>query len=152
MLETHATQDATAQQPPTVRVAAAIIAHEGKILACQRATGAMKDGWEFPGGKIEEGESAEDACRRECAEELGVTLGTLWPFGDVEHDYPDFHLSMSVFMGSLAQGQKPEMIEHEAMRWLTRDELLAVDWLPADIELVRELGIAWDQLFDEMHL
>ena len=145
-------QTETTSARPTVRVAAVIIAHEGKILACQRANGAMKDGWELPGGKVEPHESAEGACRRECQEELNVRLGTLWAFGDVEHDYPDFHLSMSVFMGSLAQGQTPEMIEHEAMRWLTRDELLSVDWLPADVKLIRELGIAWDQLFDEMHL
>ena len=137
---------------PTVNVAAAIIAHDGRVLACQRGHGDMKDGWEFPGGKIEDGESAEQACRRECAEELGVTLGALWPFATVEHDYPGFHLSMEVFMGSLAPGQTPEMIVHEAMRWLERDELNNVEWLPADHDLVMQLGIAWDQLFDEMHL
>lgn len=137
---------------PIVKVAAAIIAHDGRILACQRGYGDMKDGWEFPGGKIEDGEDAEQACRRECAEELGVTLGPLWPFASVEHDYPEFHLSMEVFVGSLAPGQTPEMIEHEAMRWLGRDELGEVDWLPADHDLIMQLGIAWEQLFDEMHL
>ena len=137
---------------PLVRVAAAIIAHDGRVLACQRGYGDMKDGLEFPGGKIEPGETAEQAARRECSEELGVTLGALWPFSSVEHDYDDFHLSMEVFVGSLAQGQTPEMIEHEAIRWLGRDELGDVDWLPADHDLISQLGLAWDQLFEEMHL
>ena len=137
---------------PRVHVAAAIIANDGRVLAAQRATGAMKDGWEFPGGKIEEGETPEDAARRECKEELGVDLGVLWPFATVEHDYADFHLTMEVFFATLAQGQAPEMLDHEALRWLGRDELFDVDWLPADVELIRSLGLAWDQIFDEMHL
>lgn len=134
-----------------VHIAAAIIAHEGKILAAQRSYG-MKDKWEFPGGKIEEGETPEQACRRECAEELGVRLGVLWPFSTVEYDYPEFHLTMELFMGTFAQGQEPEMLEHEALRWLGRDELFSVDWLPADVEPLRALGMAWDEVFEEMHL
>ncbi|WP_293820158.1 (deoxy)nucleoside triphosphate pyrophosphohydrolase [uncultured Parolsenella sp.] len=137
---------------PIVRVAAAIICHDGKILAAQRSYGPMKDGWEFPGGKIEEGEQPEDAVRRECAEELGLKLGVLWPFSTVEYDYPDFHLSMELFMGAPASGQEPQMIAHEALRWLDRNNLLSVSWLPADEEPVRALGLAWDELFDEMHL
>ena len=142
----------TQEGGPTVRVAAAIIAHDGKVLAAQRGAGAMKDGWEFPGGKVEEGESPEEACRRECREELGLELGVLWPFSTVEYDYPDFHLSMELFMGTPAQGAHPEMLVHEALRWLGRDELADVDWLPADAEPVQALGLAWDQVFDEMHL
>ena len=136
---------------PRVRVAAAIVAHEGRILAAQRSYG-MKDKWEFPGGKVEEGEEPEAAVRRECAEELGLRLGVLWPFATVEYDYPDFHLSMELFMGAPAPGEEPRQLEHEALRWLGRDELMSVDWLPADVEPVRELGLAWDPLFDEMHL
>lgn len=136
---------------PVVHVAAAIVAHEGRVLAAQRSYG-MKDKWEFPGGKVEEGEEAEAAVRRECAEELGLRLGALWPFDTIEYDYPDFHLSMELFMGAPAPGEEPHRLEHEALRWLSRDELMSVDWLPADEGPVRELGIAWDQLFDEMHL
>ena len=112
---------------PATHVAAAIIAHEGRILAAQRSYG-MKDKWEFPGGKVEAGEDAEDAARRECEEELGLRLGSPVP------------------------GERPEMLEHKALRWLRRDELTSVEWLPADVEPVQQLGLAWDQLFDEMHL
>lgn len=136
---------------PTTHVAAVIIAHEGRILAAQRSYG-MKDKWEFPGGKVEAGEDAEDAARRECEEELGLRLGALWPFATVEYDYPDFHLTMDLFMGSPAPGDRPETLEHKALRWLGRDELTSVEWLPADVEPVQQLGLAWDQLFDEMHL
>lgn len=136
---------------PTTHVAAAIIAHEGRILAAQRSYG-MKDKWEFPGGKVEAGEAAEDAARRECEEELGLRLGALWPFTTVEYDYPDFHLIMDLFMGSPAPGERPEMLEHRALRWLGRDELTSVEWLPADVESVQQLGLVWDQLFDETHL
>lgn len=148
------TAAASAQDPssrPHVRVAAAIIAHDGRVLAAQRSYG-MKDRWEFPGGKIEAGEQAEAAVRREVAEELGLRLGAVFPFSTVEFDYPDFHLSMELFMSSPAPGEEPERLEHEALRWLSRDELMSVDWLPADVEPVRELGVAWDELFDEMHL
>lgn len=143
---------ATNAELPRVRVAAAIIASEGRILAAQRAEGDLRDGWEFPGGKVEEGESPEEACRRECTEELGATLGVLWPYATVEYDYPSFHLSMEVFFGTLAPDQAPEAIVHESLRWLGRDELSEVAWLPADRELVQSLGLAWDQIFDEMHL
>lgn len=145
-------QTDTTSDLPRVHVAAVIIAHKGRVLAAQRAHGELAGGWELPGGKVEPGETSEQAARRECAEELGVSLGALWDFSSVEYDYPDFHLSMDVLMGSLAPGQEPELRVHEGLRWLGRDELLDVAWLPADEGLVRELGLAWDQLFDEMHL
>ena len=141
---------------PTVIVSAALIAHEGRILAAKRAarpgSEEFEGKWELPGGKVEPGEQPDAACRRECKEELGITLGVLWPYTTVEHDYPEFHLTMEVFSGTLAPGQEPKLLEHEAMRWLSRDELLSVDWLPADVELVRSFGMNWDGIFEDMHM
>lgn len=135
----------------TKHVAAAIIQSGGRILSCQRGYGEMKDGWEFPGGKVEPGETAEQACRREIEEELGCRLGTMWYLETVEYDYPDFHLSMDCFVATLAVGQKPHLLEHEGARWLSQGELPDVDWLPADRELVRMLGVWWDQVFLPEH-
>lgn len=136
----------------TVRAAAAIIQHDGKILACQRGYGSMKDGWEFPGGKIEPGETADQACRREIREELGVELQTTWYLDTVEHDYSDFHLSMDCFVATLEPGEHPKLLEHEDARWLTRDDLLDVSWLPADKGLAYTIGGLWDQIFQAEHL
>jgi 8-oxo-dGTP diphosphatase len=101
---------------------------------------------------VEAGETAVEACRREISEELGCELGFCWLFDTVEYDYPDFHLSMDCFVCPLAEGSQPHMLEHEDMRWLTQPELPDMEWLPADTELVRQLGVAWDQLFSDMHL
>lgn len=137
---------------PNVRVAAAIIARNNHILAAQRGPGALQGAWEFPGGKLEADESPEEAVRRECAEELGLHLAALWPFAQVDYDYPDFHLSMEVFMAPLAPGQEPQALVHEKLRWLGRSELGEVAWLPSDEELIRSLATSWEQLFNEMHL
>ncbi|MCH3968565.1 MAG: (deoxy)nucleoside triphosphate pyrophosphohydrolase [Atopobiaceae bacterium] len=137
---------------PVTHVAAAIIAHEGRVLACQRSYGDMKDGWEFPGGKVEAGETSADACRREIREELGCELSGCWLFTTVEYDYPDFHLSMDCFCCGLPEDTEPHMLEHENMRWLTLGELTDVDWLPADHDLMSQVGMFWDSLFSEMHL
>ena len=126
----------------TVRVAAAIIVENGRVLAAQRGYGAFKGGWEFPGGKLEPGETAEEACVREAREELDVTVGGLEPFRTVEHDYadaePPFHLSMDCFLCRIAAGAVNDT-EHERLRWLAPEELFSVGWLPADVELVRAL-------------
>lgn len=135
----------------TRHVAAAIIQRDGKVLSCQRGHGSMEGGWEFPGGKVEPGETAEQACRREIEEELGCRLGTLWYLDTVEYDYPDFHLSMDCFVASLAPGQEPRLLEHEGARWLSQDELPDVDWLPADRDLIERLGVYWDQIFLSEH-
>ena len=118
-----------------VKVVAAIIAQEGKIFATQRGYGEFKDGWEFPGGKIEEGETPQQALVREIQEELDteVEVGDL--LGTVEYDYPTFHLSMQCFLCRIKSGSL-NLKEHEAARWLTEDELDSVDWLPADIEVL----------------
>lgn len=126
----------------TVRVAAAIIVQEGRVLAAQRGYGEFAGGWEFPGGKIEPGETPEDACVREAREELGVEVYDLASFFTVEHDYPDaacpFHLTMHCFLCRKAPGPIRDS-EHTSLRWLAPRELMSVAWLPADIELVEKL-------------
>ena len=118
-----------------VKVVAAIIAEKGRIFATQRGYGEFKDGWEFPGGKIEEGETPQQALVREIQEELDteVEVGDL--LGTVEYDYPTFHLSMQCFLCRIKSGRL-NLKEHEAARWLAEDELDRVDWLPADIEVL----------------
>ena len=118
-----------------VKVVAAIIAEKGRIFATQRGYGEFKDGWEFPGGKIEEGETPQQALVREIQEELDteVEVGDL--LGTVEYDYSTFHLSMQCFLCRIKSGSF-NLKEHEAARWLAEDELDSVDWLPADIEVL----------------
>lgn len=123
----------------TIRVAAAIILQENKIFATQRGYGAFKDGWEFPGGKIEEGETPQQALIREIREELDTEIDVVELVDTVEYDYPTFHLSMDCFLCKVRSGGLV-LKEHEASRWLTREELDSVDWLPADIGLIRKLA------------
>lgn len=122
----------------TIEVVAAIIHKSGRILAAQRGYGDYKDGWEFPGGKVQPGESAEAAIVREIREELRVTIKPEKLVTTVEYDYPTFHLTMHCFISSIVEGEI-ELVEHEAMRWLTPNALDEVDWLPADVEVVQEL-------------
>lgn len=122
----------------TIHVAAAIIRDGEKILACQRGYGEFKDGWEFPGGKLEPGETGAEACVREIGEELHVAIGGLAPLCTVEHDYESFHLSMECFLCRIEAGSIDDE-EHESMRWLGREELWSVDWLPADVKVVEAL-------------
>ncbi len=121
-----------------IHVAAAIIQDRGSILAAQRGYGEFKDGWEFPGGKLESNETAAEACIREIHEELEVEIGNLEHLCTVEHDYDTFHLSMECFLCQIASGTIHDS-EHENLRWLTKDSLWSVDWLPADIKVVKEL-------------
>lgn len=123
-----------------VKVAAAIILHENRIFATQRGYGEFKDGWEFPGGKIELGETSQEALVREISEELDIAIEVNDFLETVEYDYPDFHLSMDCFICSIKSGELV-LKEHEAARWLTKDTLDSVEWLPADqglIDKVRE--------------
>ena len=121
-----------------IHVAAAIIQDRGSILAAQRGYGEFKDGWEFPGGKLESNETAAEACIREIHEELEVEIGNLEHLCTVEHDYDTFHLSMECFLCQIASGTIHDS-EHENLRWLTKDSLWSVDWLPADIKVVKKL-------------
>lgn len=122
----------------SIEVVAAIIINDGKIFATQRGYGEFKDGWEFPGGKMEAGESPEEALKREIREELAtdVEVGSL--LHTVNYDYPNFHLTMHCFICTIAAG-KLTLLEHESAKWLTKDTLYTVDWLPADIEVVKKL-------------
>ena len=120
----------------TVKVVAAIITKDNKIFATQRGYGDFKDGWEFPGGKVEPGEKPEDAIVREIKEELGADIRVTGFLTTVEHDYPQFHLSMDCFWAELKDGSEMTLLEHESAKWLARDELDTVGWLPADVKVV----------------
>lgn len=118
-----------------VRVVAAVIRNSNKIFATQRGYGDLKGGWEFPGGKIEEGETPQQALKREIREELDTEIEVGALVDTIEYDYPQFHLSMDCFWCEIITG-KLVLKEHEAAKWLTRDELNSVEWLPADITII----------------
>ncbi len=124
----------------TIRVVAAIIHKDGKIFATQRGYGAYKDYWEFPGGKIEAGETPEEALIREIKEELATTIRPERFVMTVEYDYPEFHLSMDCFICSIVEGE-PELLEHESACWLTMEHLHDMNWLPADLLVVDRLSL-----------
>lgn len=119
----------------TIKVVAAIIRDQDRIFATQRGYGEFKDGWEFPGGKIEEGETPENALIREIREELDTEISVGEKITCVEYDYPKFHLSMDCFWAEIVSGDLV-LKEHEAAKWLSMEELDSVDWLPADLELM----------------
>ncbi len=123
----------------TIKVTAAIIIHDNRVFATQRGYGEFKDGWEFPGGKVEEGETSRTALVREIREELDTEIAVGELFDTVEYDYPAFHLSMDCFLCKVVSG-KLVLKEHEDARWLSREQLDSVDWLPADIGLIRKLA------------
>ncbi len=122
----------------TIRVVAAVILDHGRIFATQRGYGDWKDYWEFPGGKIEEGETPEEALCREIREELDTVITVGDKLTKVEYDYPAFHLSMDCFIAKILEGDLV-LKEHEAARWLGKDELDTVNWLPADQVIVNLL-------------
>jgi len=122
----------------TIKVVAAVIRHGDKIFATQRGYGEFKDGWEFPGGKIEPGETPQEALVREIQEELGTIIKVGEQIASIEYDYPAFHLSMDCFWAEVVSGDLA-LREHEAAKWLTKDELYSVEWLPADMELIGKI-------------
>lgn len=123
----------------TINVVAAVIMKEGRVFATQRGYGEFKDGWEFPGGKVEAGETPEEALRREIREELEVEVNVGDLIDTIEYDYPAFHLSMKCYACTIAGGS-PHLLEHEAARWLSADQLDSVAWLPADITLIPKIA------------
>lgn len=123
----------------TINVVAAVIMKEGKVFATQRGYGEFKDGWEFPGGKVEAGESPEEALCREICEELEVEVNVGDLIDTIEYDYPAFHLSMKCYACTIAGGS-PHLLEHESARWLSADQLDSVAWLPADITLIPKIA------------
>ena len=137
----------------TVKVAAAIICDDmkekNKIFATARGYGELKGGWEFPGGKVESGETPQQALIREIIEELDTEISVDTFLTTVECDYPAFHLTMHCFLCSIRSGHLV-LKEHEYAAWLNREELGSVDWLPADVEVVKKLvGEKKDKMIDE---
>ena len=122
----------------SIEVVAAVILHEGRILATQRGYGEWKDWWEFPGGKMEAGETPEEALVREILEELSTEISVDEFLCTVEYDYPKFSLTMHCYLCSLVT-EALHLNEHEAAKWLTLDELDSVEWLPADLKVIEAL-------------
>ena len=122
----------------TIKVVAAVIRSNGRIFATQRGYGEFKDGWEFPGGKIEAGETPQQALVREIKEELDTESKVGELIDTVEYDYPGFHLSMDCFWAEIISGSLV-LKEHEAAKWLAADELDTMDWLPADRDLIKRI-------------
>lgn len=122
----------------TIRVVAAVIRERDKIFATQRGYGEFKGGWEFPGGKIEEGEIPQEALLREIKEELDVEIAVGDLIDTIEYDYPTFHLSMDCFWAEIVSGEIV-LKEHEAMKWLKKDSLNSVEWLPADVSIIEDI-------------
>ena len=122
----------------TIRVAAAVIRKGDKIFATQRGYGELKGGWEFPGGKIEDGETPQEALKREIEEELDTEILVGELIDTIEYGYPTFHLSMDCFWCEIVEG-KLVLKEHEAARWLDRKTIDDVEWLPADVTLVGKI-------------
>lgn len=122
----------------SIEVVAAVIVKDGRIFATQRGYGDFKDFWEFPGGKIEPGEKAEDALIREIKEELEADITVDSFLQTIEYDYPKFHLILHCYLCSL-NTKEVHLLEHESARWLSTDELDSVAWLPADLSLISSL-------------
>ena len=122
----------------TIHVVAAVIRREGYVFATQRGYGPWKDFWEFPGGKVEPGESPEDALRREIREELDTVVSVGRKLCHVEWDYPEFHLSMGCYLCAVESGSLT-LKEHESARWLDAAHLDDVNWLPADRSVIEQL-------------
>ena len=122
----------------TIRVAAAVIREKDKIFATARGYGELKGGWEFPGGKIEAGETPQEALKREIMEELETEISVGELIDTIEYDYPTFHLSMDCFWCEIISG-KLVLKEAEAARWLEKADLDSVEWLPADVTLIEKI-------------
>ena len=121
-----------------IEVVAALIRDGDKIFATQRGYGEYKDFWEFPGGKIEHGETPEAALKREIKEELATEIDVNEYVGTVDYDYPDFHITLLLYLCSMVSGNL-ELLEHESAKWLLASELDTVSWLPADLEIIPKL-------------
>ena len=130
----------------SVHVVAGVIVRAGKVLAAHRPTSASGAGWEFPGGKVEPGETGEQALRRELLEELDLLLSTVRLLGSVEHDYPRFRLLMDCYLCTPGRDAVPVAAEHDELRWVGREELAELDWLAADERVVDLLEGDWERL------
>ncbi len=110
--------------------------HARQVLATQRGYGEFKGGWEFPGGKIEPNETPQNALKREIQEELAAEISVGKLIHTIEYDYPNFHLSMECFECELAENQEISLLEHNCAKWLNRENLYSVNWLPADVDVL----------------
>ena len=128
----------------TIRVVAAVIRRDDMIFATARGYGEFKGGWEFPGGKIEDGESPQEALIREIDEELDTKISVGELIDTIEWDYPDFHLSMDCFWCEIVSGDLV-LNEHEDAKWLSKKELNSVEWLPADVTLIEIIRSAMSE-------
>lgn len=128
----------------SIKVVAAIIEDNGKVFATQRGYGEYQGWWEFPGGKVEDGETPEEALAREIKEELDTVISVNDFLTTVEYDYPSFHLSMDCFMCEIVSGDLT-LLEHEAAIWLPIDDMRQVEWLPADVEVIEAIEKRIDQ-------
>ena len=122
----------------TINVVAGIIKKDNKIFIAERGYGEFKDGWEFPGGKIEPGETPQEALKREIQEELDTKIKVGSLIDTIEYDYPTFHLSMDCYWCDVVEGEL-KLLEAESARWLSKEELYDVKWLPADILLIEKI-------------
>lgn len=121
-----------------IEVVAAIIIENGKVFATQRGYGDFKDGWEFPGGKMEVGETREQALERELREELEIKVEVGKLLKTIKYSYPKFDLTMHCFLTKIIEGT-PNLLEHEAARWVDKNNIDQVAWLPADLEVVEDI-------------
>ena len=128
----------------TVRVAAAIIIHDRQVFATQRGYGDFKDGWEFPGGKVEKGEMMRQALSRECMEELGIEIETGSIFIEVVHAYPDITVHLTLFNAQIISGE-PQLLEHNDIRWITPEEISEYEFCQADEEILKKIKDEWKQ-------
>lgn len=119
----------------TIKVVAAVIKSNDEIFVTQRGYGEFKDGWEFPGGKVEKGETKEEALIREIKEELDTVIKVDSYLDTIEYDYPDFHLSMDCFVCSIVEGHLV-LKEHEDSKWIKKEEIDTLNWLPADLVII----------------
>ena len=119
----------------TIKVVAAVIKRNNKIFVTQRGYGEFKDWWEFPGGKVEKGETKEEALIREIKEELDTVIKVDSYLDTIEYDYPDFHLSMDCFVCSIVEGHLV-LKEHEDSKWIKKEEIDTLNWLPADLVII----------------
>ena len=121
-----------------IEVVAAVIIEDGKLFTTQRGYGDFKDGWEFPGGKMEVNETPEQALARELREELEIKVEVKDLIKTIEYSYPKFDLTMHCYLTKIVEGT-PNLLEHEAAKWVTKDEIDSVDWLPADLEVIEDV-------------
>lgn len=125
-----------------VKVAAAAIVHQGKMLLTRRRSGEYAGRWELPGGKLEEGESAQQACLREIKEELNLNIAIIRKLDDLEYDYPSFHLSMEIFLCSLQDADTLSLSVHDRFAWADADLMDKLPWLEADLSVLPVLKAA----------